>query len=139
MNTESATIKLGRFFELAYKTPFFGDRIVRKLSRGIGFLTFRNPLSKMKRHDTIEGVRQEFQKLADLHNGEIEFSKQDETSFEYMSSPCPYGYHRKDQVGVCDAAMDMNRRLFDLCGAKLIIHERISCGAPKCRITIEMK
>ncbi len=136
---DGLTSKMGRFFELAYKLPFVGDRVVRSLNRKIGYLTFNNPLSKMQKHDSIQGVKQEFLKLGSLSDGEIIITKEDDCSFEYLSSPCPYGFRRPEQKGVCDAAMEMNRRLFDLCGAKLIIHESISSGAPRCRITIEMK
>ncbi len=139
MIVNKALTSLGRFFEATYKLPLLGDFVVRRITRGMASMTFHNPLSSMKKHDSIQGVKQELQKMAEKANGELLISKEDETSFEYLSSPCPYGFNRKDQAGVCDAVMDLNRHLFDLCGAKLTIHERMAAGAPRCRITMEMK
>jgi len=139
MNVNKALTNLGKFFEATYKLPLFGEFVVRRMTRGMASMTFHNPFSSMKKYDTIQGIKLELQKMADTADGELIISKEDESSFEYLSSPCPYGFHRKDQTGVCDAAMDLNRRLFDLCGAKLIIHESIASGAPRCRITLEMK
>ncbi len=140
MNKEKALTQMGRFYERVHKLPFLGDRLVRRMARGIGFLTFHTPLMGFKAHDSIQGVRQDMEKLAEMNNGgHFEIIRQDETSFEYLSSPCPWGFRRKDQQGVCDAAMDMNRRLFDMCGAEITIHESCSSGAPQCRISVRMK
>ncbi len=139
MNMDNAIIKMGKLYGLVYKFPKYGNKMVRRMCRNIAAMTFHAPFMKMKKHDTIDGVLDEFKKLGDLYRGEILISKQDDASFEYKSSPCPYGYNPTTQRGLCDAVMDMNRRLFDLCGAKLVIHERISAGAPQCRISIKMK
>ncbi len=139
MNMNKATAKLGKFFESTYRIPVLGDFLVRKMSRGMAYMTFHTPFWKMQKHHSIQGIKLELDKLAGLSDGELLISKENETSFEYLSSPCPYGFNRKDQQGVCDAAMDMNRHLFDLCGANLIIHESITSGAPRCRITLKIK
>ena len=139
MSMNNTTIKMGKFYEPVYRIPVLGDRIVRRLNRSVAFLTFHNPLMKMRAHRSIQGVKEEMLKLSGLSSGKFEITREDPSSFEYLSSPCPYGFNRKDQKGVCDAAMDMNRHLMSLCGAKLTIHESISSGAPQCRISIEMK
>ncbi len=138
MKMDNAIIKLGRMYEMVFNIPVFGNKMCRRLCKNIASITFYTPFMKMKKHNNIQGVKEEFLKLDDMYGGEVIISKEDETSFEYLSSPCPYGYSRDEQRGVCDAAMDMNRQLLKLCGAKLIIHERISMGAPQCRATIRM-
>ncbi len=138
MKMDNAIIKLGKMYELVYKFPKFGNKMCRRMCKNIATITFHTPFLKMKKHDNIQGVKEEFLKLGELYGGEVIISKEDNTSFEYKSSPCPYGYSCADQKGVCDAAMDMNRQLLKLCGAKLVIHERISMGAPQCRASIRM-
>ena len=139
MNMTKAMIQMGNFYERLYRIPVLGDRVVRQLNQGIAFLTFHNPFLKMKSHRSIQGVKEEMLKLSNLSSGKFEIVREDETSFEYLSSPCPYGFNRKAQKGVCDAAMDMNRHLISLCGGELTIHDSISSGAPQCRISIRMK
>jgi len=39
----------------------------------------------------------------------------------------------------CDAAMEMDRKLFSLLGADLTILETVIDGAPKCKMLMKMK
>ncbi len=138
MKTDNMVIKMGQLYKFVYRFPVYGNRMVRSLCRGIAVMTFHSPSMKMKKHNSIQGVKEELEKLNGLSDGELVITKEDETSFEYMSTPCPYGYSPEDPKGLCDAVMDMNRKLFKLCGAKIIIHDRISGGAEKCRVTVRM-
>jgi hypothetical protein len=60
-------------------------------------------------------------------------------SFEFYVNGCPYGYKRPDQAKACDAAMEMDRKLFNLLGAELIVLESAPEGAQKCRMLMKWR
>ncbi len=126
----------GKFYELLYKIPVIGEKIVRSYNRGLGKFIFLTPGSGANRQESIEGVKQNLIDMSKMMKLPIHMSDNDVGSdcFEFFVDPCPYGYHREDQQGVCDAAMDMDRAMFEKIGAELIIKETIPCGAKKCKV-----
>ena len=60
-------------------------------------------------------------------------------SFEFYVNGCPYGFKRPDQATACDAAMEMDRKLFRLLGAELTILESAPEGAQKCRMVMRWR
>ncbi len=126
----------GKVYELIYKIPGIGPKLVRYYNRGLGKFIFLAPGSGAERQESIEGVKQNLIDMSKMMKLPIYMSDNDvgPDCFEFFVDPCPYGYHREDQQGVCDAAMDMDRTMFKNIGAELIIKESIPEGAPKCRI-----
>ena len=137
---EKMMASTGRFYELLFKIPIIGEPLVKGINRGLGHLNFRNPMLKAERCDTIDEVIAYLRQAIDLMKFPIEIIEDSitEDSFEIYVHHCPYGYHRPDQQGVCDAAMDMDRVLFRNLGADLVIQESAVFGAPKCHIKMTM-
>ncbi len=127
---------MGIRYEKMFKIPKIGEPLVRGVTRTFGHVNFRMPGIGPKRHKTIQGVKEDLARMVELMELPIAFIDENDTSdsFEIYVEHCPYGYHRPDQQGVCDAAMDMDRVLFRNMGAELIIKESIVYGAPKCHI-----
>ena len=124
---------LGKFDQLLYHLPWGGEKIVRGLNRTFGKINFHSPISGLKWRDSIEEVKADLLRLCGIMNFQVEISWEEPDQFEFFVLECPYGFHRPDQQGVCDAAMDLDRTMFRLCGAELIVKETIPAGAPKCR------
>jgi hypothetical protein len=136
IDTNRVMAALGKTYEGLYKLPVLGNPLVRGINRGIARMIFNGPLIRRKRHETIESFKADFMRLIDMMKVPIEIIKGTEgpDGFEFYVHSCPYGFHRRDQQGVCDAAMDMDRLIFRLMGAELEIKESVVKGAPKCRM-----
>ena len=132
--------RMGRFYERLYPLPALGEPMVRGINRGIARMNFYGPLLGLKRHDSVDGFKKQFLRLIEMMQLPIEIIAESEgpNGFEFYVHSCPYGYHRPDQQGVCDAAMDMDRVLFKLMGADLTILEAAVQGAPRCRVAFSM-
>ena len=130
------TRSVGRFNQNLHRLPMVGEPLVRGLNRNLGKIFFYSPLTFFKRADTIGEVKKFLIRLCDQFGISIDITKVEDDSLEFFVNKCPYGYCQSDQLGVCDAAMDLDRVLFRLSGAELIIQESIVSGAPKCRILL---
>jgi hypothetical protein len=111
------------------------------MNRGTGKLIFRAPEPGGKPKNSIAEVKDYL-----LWSGEemnFPFEIIEETvgpdSFEFYVNGCPYGYKQPDQATACDAVMEMDRTLFDLLGAELIILESAPQGVQKCRMLMKWK
>ena len=135
---EKGMARMGKFYERLFKIPMIGEPLVRAMNRGLGNLNFRLPMPGAKRHDNIEGIIEYLKNSIEIMKFPIEIIEDSitEDRFEIYVHHCPYGYHRPDQQGVCDAAMDMDRVLFRNLGADLVILDSIVYGAPRCHISI---
>ncbi len=127
-------ILLGKIFETLYRTPLVGETIVRIMARSFGRMIFYSPLLDFKRSDTVSGVRRQLEALTSNIGIPISVTREGGDELEFLVHQCPYRFCRSDQQGVCDAAMDIDRLLFRLCGAELIILEASVHGAPECKI-----
>ena len=126
----------GKIFEYMYKLPLVGDWLVRTICRLSAGMTYYAPGTGMRKFDSIQEVRRELERVLDMAQVKIEVTKEEKDMFEFLVPACPYGYHRENKQGVCDAIMDLDRTLFKLCGAKLVVEEAIVDGAEKCRMTM---
>jgi len=128
----------GRNYQRLFKIPGLGEPLVRGINRVIARISFYSPIFGLKHHDSMEGFKEDFIKLAEMTKLPVEIIEETvgPGRFEFYVHSCPYGYHRPDQQGVCDAAMDMDRVLFRLMGAELVIEESAVSGAPRCRISM---
>jgi hypothetical protein len=140
-DTEKAMLMLGGLYERLCKIPLAGVPMVRAWNRIMARLIFHAPGSGANRKDSIVGVKDYL-----LWSGEemnFPFEIIEETvgpdSFEFFVGYCPYGYKHPHQDKPCDAAMEMDRTLFKLLGAELIIKETVVAGAPKCRMLMQWR
>ncbi len=127
---------IGKGFDATYKLPGMGDPIVRGLCRGMGKAAFYSPL--FKKCKNIDDVREMLTFMTGQANIPIEITKVEEDRLEFLVPSCPWGFCDVEQRGVCDAAMDLDRELFRLAGAELVIEDAISWGSQVCRISLNM-
>jgi hypothetical protein len=131
-------ISMGKLYENLYKLPR-GESLVRKLARNIARMAFHSPGSVMKKRDSAVEIKDDLVRMCGRMDIVINVTKADQDKFEFLVPVCPYLYQRRDQEGVCDAAMDMDRTLIRLGGGKLIIEESVTRGDPVCRITVRLQ
>lgn len=129
---------LGYYYRLIYHIPVIGEWMVRGMSKMIAYINFYSPFGP-KRSNSIQELRKEFDRLMKITGFEHEVVHQDDEKFEFTLPRCPYGFCRSGHLGVCDAAMDMDRVMFGLAGGQLMIEECIPDGAFHCRCSMHMK
>jgi len=129
---------LGYYYRLIYLIPVIGEWMVRGMSKMIAYINFYSPFGP-KRSSSIHELRKEFDRLMKMMEFEHEVVHQDDEKFEFVLPRCPYGFCRPEHLGVCDAAMDMDRIMFGLAGGKLVIEASIPGGAPECRINLYIR
>jgi hypothetical protein len=128
---------LGIAYGLLYRVPVVGDPLVKAVCRGIAFIQFHSPY-RLKRADSIGVLRKDFERLVEVMDMDVEVTGEDEEKLELTLRKCPYGFSRPGQLGVCDAAMEMDRAMFGYAGCKLVIDECIPGGAPVCRLSVHL-
>lgn len=129
---------LGRFYGFIYRIPVIGNLIVRGICRLIGLLGYHSPICPKHFGSMDEFI--EFLKTVTKSGGmDFEIAGRDNDRFEIILDECPYLFSRPDQVGVCEAAMDMDRTLFGRCGYEIIIKESLPRGDSVCREVFKMK
>ena len=140
-NPERTMRMLGRLYEQLCKIPVVGVPMARAWNRNLGRLAFYTPGSGARRQDSLQGVRAYLLETGRRMNFPFEILPESEgpDSFEFFVNGCPYGFERPDQAAPCDAAMEMDRMLFRLLGADLIIKASAVEGAPKCRIQMKWR
>ncbi len=138
-NVEKPMLMFGKLYEKVCKIPGVGVPMTKAWNTGLAKLVYRAPEPGGKPKDNIEGVKDYL-----LWSGEemnFPFEIIEETvgpdSFEFYVGYCPYGFKHPHQDKACDAAMEMDRVLFKLLGADLIIKETVVEGAPKCRMLMK--
>lgn len=134
MKPQKVLRSLGKYYEFLHRLPVLGEPLVRGVTRSLARLAFNTPFSGFKRCESIEETRELLLRMCARAAIPIEIVEEERDRFVFNVLSCPYGYCRPDQMGVCDASMDMDRTFFKLCGVDLIIEESIVSGAPKCRI-----
>ena len=139
--TEKMMLGLGKFYEGLCRIPGIGEPLARSLNRGLARFVFYTPGSGASRQDSILGVKAYLLKTGERMDFPFEIIPGSEgpDSFEFYVGSCPYGFRRPDQEKACDAAMEMDRVLFKLIGADLIIQETAPRGASKCRMTMKWR
>jgi len=140
-NIEKPMLMFGRLYEWLCRIPLAGVPMVKAWNRGMGSLIFRAPEPGGRPKDSIMGVKDYLLwsgKEMNFHFEIIEESVGPD-SFEFYVNGCPYGYKRPDQAKACDAAMEMDRKLFGLLGAELTVLDSAPEGAHKCRILLKWR
>ena len=118
--------------EMLYKLPA-GPPCIRGINKALARVAFYAPAMGAEKGHDIAQVRDGW--LAFLSRAGITpvITSQDNDSFHWEVGSCPYGYHGVDQLGVCDAVMDLDRAFTRLLGGEMTILSRIPEGSPKCR------
>lgn len=129
---------LGCFYRALYRLPVIGEGLVKTITRTLGRVSFLSPVGPRPSSD-IRAIREDLERLLGMIDVDFEVVYQDESRFEFILPICPYGFARREHEGVCEAAMDMDRVMFGLCGGGLVIEESIPTGAPACRISISAR
>lgn len=139
--TEKMMLMLGRTYERLCKIPLLGEPLARSWNRNMARLIFCTPGSGAKRQNSILGVKAYLLETGKQMSFPFEIIPESEThdSFEFYVNGCPYGFKHPDQEKACDAAMEMDRILFKLLGADLIIKETAVRGAAKCRMLMKWR
>lgn len=128
-------ISMGKFYENLYKLPR-GESLVRSIASGLARMAFHSPGSIMKKRDSAVEIKDDLVKMCGMMDIVINVTRADKDKFEFLVPICPYLYQRRDQEGVCEAAMDMDRMLIQLSGGELIIEESVPRGDSVCRVTV---
>lgn len=126
---------VGHMYNAIYKLPGIGEPIVRGASKSIAFMNSLMPGGR-KRAASVDEFRSGFAKFGKLAGLDYEFGPQDESSIVILVHRCPYGWDSPGHHGVCDAAMDMDRKMVGYAGMALDIQERVVDGAPACRLLV---
>ncbi|MEW6439687.1 MAG: hypothetical protein AB1640_02020 [bacterium] len=129
---------VGKLNYLLYRVPGIGDRVVRGQSRLAAKLAFHAPLLGGRRSTTLEGVKSEWLKFLAMAGIQPDITREGEREFEFQVQACPYGFHRPEEKGVCDACMDLDRAYVKLLGGELEVLESIPAGSPRCRIAVRV-
>lgn len=129
---------LGGSYNMVYRIPVIGDWIVRGVCRLIGLMGYHSPMCP-KHFDSIDEFIEFLKNTTGAGGINIEIENRGEDRFEIILEECPYLFSKPCQVGVCEAAMDMDRTLFGRCGYEIIIKESLPRGDPVCREVFKMK
>lgn len=141
INIDKVMLSSGKAYEGLCKIPLIGPPLARVINRNMGRFIYYMPGTGCKREDTCEGVKAYLAKTRDDMGFPFEFIPESEgpDSFDFYVAGCPYGYKRPDQEVPCDAAMEMDRKMFELMGWNLTIKEAAVHGAAKCLIHLERR
>jgi len=126
---------MGLLYRALYRLPVFGDRAVRSIGAAIACLNYHSSYG-VKSFVSMDAFRAQFEELAGMADLDVEITFQDGDRMELVVPLCPYGFSKPGHRGVCDAAMEMDRRMYGYCGAELVIDESIPDGFPACRVSI---
>jgi hypothetical protein len=125
---------LGYAYKVIFLLPCVGEPLVRGICKSLAFMSYHSPVG-VQPCSSIAEFRTEFENQVRMSDLDVEISYQDTDKLEIIVNRCPYGYSRPGDKGVCEAAMDMDRKMFGYCGVDLIIDECMPDGHPVCRIS----
>jgi len=126
---------LGYTYKALYRLPVIGDPLVRGICGAIAFMNYRSPYG-IKTFVSMDEFRKDFERLVEVAGLPVAVTGHDEEKLELVVERCPYGFSGPGHRGVCDAAMDMDRKMFGYCGAELVIDACIPDGSPVCKVSI---
>ena len=126
---------LGGTYGLVCRVPMVGEPMVRGFCRVLGFLGNRVP-GGMKWKGSMAELKHDLEDVFGQLDIDFEAMNQDEESIELILSTCPYGFRCPEHALACDAAMDLDRTLFQCCGCDLTIQARLPHGDQVCRVLI---
>lgn len=128
-------LAVGYLYRLLYLFPVLGDRVIRGSGGAIAYMNYRSPYG-IKSFVCMDEFRKRFEELVRLADLPVEVTGHDDERLQLVVRRCPYGFHKAAHKEVCDAAMDMDRKMYGYCGARLVIDECIPEGFPVCKCSI---
>ena len=129
----------GKLNFLIYRLPVVGEQLVRRQSRALAYAAFYAPLLGGKKSGSVPELLAGWKSFLGRVGLKMTVTATDEKSFTFEMNACPYGYCTKEDRGVCDAAMDVDRTYVRLLGGEMEILERIPDGAEKCRCRVSLR
>jgi hypothetical protein len=129
---------VGKLHAIVYQVPGLGEKIVRGQSRATAHLAFLLPVLGGKKCSSLGELRGEWLKFLGLAGIFPSVSRETDHEFETELAACPYGFHRQEQHGVCDACMDLDRAYVKLLGGELKVTHTLPMGSGCCRCTVRM-
>jgi len=126
---------LGSTYGLICRVPLVGEPMVRDFCRMLGFLGNRVP-GGMKWKGSMAELKHDLEAVFERLDIDFEAMNHDEERIELILSSCPYGFRSPGDALACDAAMDLDRTMFQYCGCDLTIEARLPHGDPVCRVLI---
>lgn len=123
---------VGKGNSLLFRIPLMGEKVVRTQGRVLANLAFHAPLIGGKRCKTLGEVKEEWLKFLARSGIYPTITREDDQEFEFTLDACPWGFQGPDDVGVCDACMDLDRTYVKLLGGELEVRESIPSGGACC-------
>ena len=124
---------LGRIDALTCAVPLLGAPLVRSKSHAVALLAFSLPYLGGKRCHSVAELKEEWFGFLGRLGLSPELVREEEREFEWTMRECPYGFAAPEQIGVCDACMELDRVYTRLLGGELEIVTMIPAGSPQCR------
>ncbi len=128
----------GKIEGVIFRFPMIGEPVIRGINRSLAHAAFHTPFLGGKKGISIVHVKKEWIRFLKNAGINIRVTGEDKDAFHWEADACPYGYCKKDQRGVCDAVMDLDRTYTRLLGGELIITARIPDGSSKCQYTTRL-
>jgi hypothetical protein len=128
----------GQVNSLIFRLPLVGEQLVRQQSRALAYAAFYAPFLGGKKSGSAPELLTGWKSFLGRVGLEMTVIATDEESFTFEMGACPYGYCTKEDRGVCDAAMDLDRTYLRLLGGEMEILERIPDGAERCRCRVSL-
>ena len=125
--------RMGKMHEGLCRVPLVGEWLARGVSHVVAVFPF---LGSMGRSGSVEETLAMMRSSGEKFGFPFEFSEIDGDEFTLELPNCPYGFTSPHQQKPCDTAMDMDRFMLRLCGARLTVQETIPQGASRCKMVI---
>jgi len=126
--------QMGKMHEGLCHVPVVGEWLARGVSHMFAIFPFLG--STMGRSGSIEETLAMMRASGEEFGFPFEFSEIEGDEFTLELPRCPYGFTSPNQQRPCDTAMDMDRFMLKLCGARLTVEETIPQGASRCKMII---
>jgi hypothetical protein len=130
-----AMLQMGKMHQGLCSIPLVGEWLARGFSHLFALFPVLGP-SAMGRTTCIEDTLKMMRASGEEFGFPFEFSAINGDEFTLKLPHCPYGFCSAADQKPCDTAMDMDRFMLKLCGAKLTVQETIPQGAQRCKMVI---
>ncbi len=132
----AAMRQMGKMHEGLCRIPGVGEWLARGVSRIFAIFPLLGPISPMGRSESIEETLAMMRASGEELGFPFEFSEVEGDEFTLELPCCPYGFTSPEHQKPCDTAMDMDRFMLKLCGAKFTVLETIPQGAGRCKMHV---
>ena len=132
---EAAMRQMGKMHQGLCRIPVLGEWLARGVSATFAVFPVLGP-SPMGRSESIDETLAMMRASGEEMGFPFEFSELEGDEFILELPHCPYGFTSAEHQKPCDTAMDMDRVMLKLCGAKLTVEETIPQGASRCKMRV---